>query len=311
MTERETWLQKRKAGIGASDIAAVLGISPWRTPLELYLDKRGELPPQEDKPQLRRGRMLEPIVLDFYQDETGHEVTRKQEHVIDGFKMATLDGFDAVVKAPVEAKTVNAFAAKEFGEHGSDDVPLHYAAQVHWQIMLTGSGSGYLAALIGSDDFRIFELRRDRDLEDLLVARATEFWQRVLDGRPPEPSCETDVKLLYPRDAGSQVEADAEITEAVRVLAGIKSQIKALEESEATMAGAVKTYIGEHSVLVGADGKPLATWKAAKESERIDWKGAFDKLQSYANAPSDAVQRAIAEARQTIPGSRRFLLKGQ
>lgn len=309
MSDRESWLAARRAGIGSSDIAAVLGISPWRSPLELYLDKRGELPPQEDKPQLRRGRMLEPMVLRFYADETGHEVTRQQEHIVDGFKMATLDGFDAVASAPVEAKTVNAFAAREFGEHGSDAVPLHYAAQVHWQIMLTGAGSGYLAALIGSDDFRIFELRRDRELEEMLVARASEFWARVQSGTPPEPICEADVRLLYPRDAGSQIEATPEIEAAVNRLESVKLQIKAAEAEEAGLAGQIKTFIGEHSILTSADGKPLVTWKTAKDSERIDWQAAFDKLQGYANAPQEAVQRAIAEAKKTIPGSRRFIIK--
>ena len=182
--DRAAWLAQRRNGIGASDIAAVLGISPWKTPLQLYLDKRGELPPQEDAPQLRRGRMLEPLVLDFYADETGHQVTRQQECVVgaEPWMMATLDGFDAIDNAPVEAKTVNAFSAQEFGEHGSDEVPLHYSAQVHWQMMLTDASTGYLAALIGSDDFRIFTIQRDRDLELLLIARATEFWQRVQSG---------------------------------------------------------------------------------------------------------------------------------
>lgn len=301
--DRAAWLASRKRGIGASDIAAVLGISPWKTPLELYLDKRDELPPQPDQPQMRRGRMLEPLVLDFYADETGHTLTRQQEHIADDWKMATLDAFDATACAPVEAKTVNAFAAREFGHAGSDDVPLCYAAQVHWQIMLTNASTGYLAALIGSDDFRIFELRRDRELEQMLVARATEFWQLVQDGRPPEPTSEADVRLLYPRDAGSQIQATQAIANSCLTLSGIREQIKTLEAQESTLASEIKTYIGEHSLLVDTTGRPLATWKAAKESARIDWQAVAHE--------AGATPEQIAQHTATKPGSRRFLLKGQ
>lgn len=302
--DRAAWLAQRRNGIGASDIAAVLGISPWKTPLQLYMDKRGELPPQEDAPQLRRGRMLEPLVLDFYADETGHQVTRQQECVVgaEPWMLATLDGFDAIDNAPVEAKTVNAFSAQEFGEHGSDEVPLHYSAQVHWQMMLTDASTGYLAALIGSDDFRIFTIQRDRDLESMLIARAAEFWQRVQAGNPPEPYSEVDVKLLYPRDTGSSIEATPEIADAVAELAALKAQAKDIEAKEGLAGMKIKTFMGENATLIGLDGKPLATWKTAKGSQKTDWKAIAEALA----APPEI----IAAHTTTSAGSRRFLIKG-
>ena len=302
--DRAAWLAQRRNGIGASDIAAVLGISPWKTPLQLYMDKRGELPPQEDAPQLRRGRMLEPLVLDFYADETGHEVTRQQECVVgaEPWMLATLDGFDAIDNAPVEAKTVNAFSAQEFGDHGSDEVPLHYSAQVHWQMMLTDASTGYLAALIGSDDFRIFTIKRDHDLESLLIARAAEFWQRVQAGNPPEPNSEVDVKLLYPRDTGSSIEATPEIADAVAELAALKAQSKDIETKEGLAGMKIKTFMGENATLIGLDGKPLATWKTAKGSQKTDWKAIAEALA----APTEIITAHTA----TSAGSRRFLIKG-
>ena len=301
--DRAEWLAQRRNGIGASDIAAVLGISPWKTPLQLYLDKRGELPPQEDAPQLRRGRMLEPLVLDFYADETGHQVTRQQECVVgaEPWMLATLDGFDAVDNAPVEAKTVSPFLAKEFGEHGTDEVPLHYAAQVHWQMMLTDASKGYLAALIGIDDFRIFTLLRDHELESLMIARATEFWQRVLDGNPPDPSSELDIKLLHPRDTGSSIEATPEIADAVAELAALKAQAKDIEAKEGLADMKIKAFMGDNATLFGLDGKPLATWKTAKGSQKTDWKAVTEALA----VPPEI----IAAHTKTSAGSRRFLIK--
>ncbi len=303
MNDRESWLAARRAGIGASDIAAVLGISPWKTPLQLYLGKRGELPPQEDAPQLRRGRLLEPVVLEFYTDETGHAVTRQQEHIIgaEPWMMATLDGFDVVSAGPVEAKTVNAFAARDFGEHGSDDVPLHYAAQVHWQMMLTACDRGYLAALIGGDDFRVFELRRDRDLEGMLIARAGEFWRRVQTGAPPEPICDLDVKLLYPSDAGASIVATPEMLQWCEAMSEAKQAEKNAASHVELNAFRLKAAMGEASTLLGPDGKPVATWKKAKDGQKTDWQAVATALHA---APD-----LVAEHTTTTAGSRRFLLK--
>lgn len=305
MNAHEQWLADRRKGIGASEIAAVLGISPWTTPLELYLDKRGEIPPQEDTPILRRGRRLEPIVIEFYEEETGRAVTRQQERIIgaEPWIMATLDGFDAAVGAPVEVKSVNAFAAQEFGDAWTDEVPLNYAAQCHWQMMLTDSSTGYLAALIGSDDFRIYELKRDRELEQMLVARAREFWQRVIDGNPPEPTDNADVALLYRRDKGLTISATPEIADVVLVLKQIKADIKNAEARADLAAMRIKSFMGDAAVLLGADGKPIATWKSNKDSNKTDWEAIAVAL----HANDDPA--LIADHTTTKAGNRPLLTK--
>jgi len=303
MNAHQQWLADRRQGIGASEIAAVLGISPWTTPLELYLDKIGELPPQEDTPILRRGRKLEPLIIEFYEEETGRAITRKQDCVVgaEPWMKATLDGYDAALAAPVEVKSVNAFAAQDFGDSGSDDVPLNYAAQVHWQMMLTDSGTGYLAALIGSDDFRIFELKRDRELEQMLVARAREFWQRVIDHEPPEPTNSADVGLLYRRDKGLSIAATPAICDLVMTLKQTKDRIKRDEALADHTATQIKSFIGDAAILLGADGKPMATWKSNKDSSKTDWEAIATELQ----APAELIKQHTA----TKPGNRPLLLK--
>ena len=68
----------RRAGLGASDAPAALGLSPWKTPLELFLEKTGRAAPVEEKLSMRIGRALEPVVLRAFVDETGLAVTRQQ-----------------------------------------------------------------------------------------------------------------------------------------------------------------------------------------------------------------------------------------
>ena len=304
MNVRDTWLEARRKGIGASDIAAVLGVSPWATPYQLYLDKRGELPQEDEKPVLHRGKRFEPVVLQFYEDETGHAVTRQQEHVVgaEPWMLATLDGFDAVVGAPVEAKTRNEFYRRdEFGEPGTDEVPIYYGAQVYWQMMITDADAGYLAAMIGLDDFRIYRFERDPDLESLLVARGREFWTMVENGTPPEPRTDTDVKLMYRKDSGASIEASPDVVAACERLRAIKAEAKELEAEVDGLSMQIKSAMGAASVLTGPGGKPMATWKAAKDSQKTDWQAIAMALM----APPELV----AEHTKDVPGSRRFLLK--
>lgn len=65
------WHEQRRAGIGGSDVAALLGLSKWKSPYQLFLEKTGNAPPQEDNEAMYWGRMLEPVIRDAYEEKTG------------------------------------------------------------------------------------------------------------------------------------------------------------------------------------------------------------------------------------------------
>lgn len=260
----------RSKFVGGSDIPAILGCSPYVTPVELYVKKRtgAETP---DNPVLRRGRMLEPYVRELYTEETGNGLLPSVFVVgPEPWMGANLDGVVATSHHRVfEAKTANPWTRKDWGEAGTDSIPVYYTAQVQWYLGITGFAVADLAALIGLDDFRVFHVEADAAIFAALVERAREFWRRVQEGDPPAPTNAEDVFRLFPQHTpGMAREATDADVEALAELRGVKDQIKALEAREDDLRLALTARIGEAESLELA-GKTLATWKA-QESRRID-----------------------------------------
>lgn len=307
---REQWLADRKHYIGGSDEAALLGVSPWRTPLDVYLEKTGDAAPFEGNDATYWGTRLEDIVAEEYARRTGNKVRRRNAvlvHPEHDFLRANLDREIVGQKRILECKTAGLRSADSWGEDGSDEVPDYYLPQVAHYMAVTGATGADVAVLIGGQDFRIYHVERDPELERLVLERAVSFWQdHVVPRVAPPPMSAQDVVRLYPADDGNALDATPEIAAAVQQLADVRAQIKALQGdkddpaqgTEGYLANAVKTFLGSAAILRGPSGKPMATWKAAKEAER------FDAKRFQAENPDLAAHYTI-----TVPGSRRFLLK--
>ena len=179
------WLEARRSGIGGSDVAAVVHLSQWRSAFEVFLDKRGELPLQEDNEPMRWGRILEPVIRHEYEETTGFlvEPVPMLRCVKHPYMLANLDGLVSEHKRVVELKTAR--TAEGWGEDGSDEVPLPYVMQVQHYLFITGFEVADVAVLIGGSDFRIMHIEPDRELQDMLVESEYAFWQRVQRNDPP------------------------------------------------------------------------------------------------------------------------------
>lgn len=134
MNANAEWLALRKTGIGGSDAPVVCGMSPWKSALELYLEKRGEAEPEDlsDNDAVRFGTLLEDVIADEYVRRTGRKVRRvnRQLRAKDHpFMVANLDR--DVVGQPriLECKTAGIHAKDEWGEQGTDEVPEYYLLQ--------------------------------------------------------------------------------------------------------------------------------------------------------------------------------------
>jgi putative phage-type endonuclease len=210
---RDAWLDARKSGIGASDAAAVLGVSQWRGPLQVYCDKLGiaQTDPAEVE-AMEWGLALETPIAARYQRETGRTVIdpgpftihRSPEHP---FMLATVDRFIDTPdrgRGVLEIKTTGGFR----GEWDTD-APLPYQIQIMHQMAVTGLAWGSLAVLVGGQKFLWMDVERNDEFIAALVEREREFWQRVQDQNPPPPdaseSCRELLKRLYPREAPGQV----------------------------------------------------------------------------------------------------------
>jgi len=198
------WYAARLTGLGASEIAAAAGLDEYMTPLGLYAVKTGldtdDVEDEGDDPR-RMGRLLEPIVKSEFARrrkitflDPHPPMYRHPEHE---FIIATPD---AVITEDslLEAKTASWRMADEWGEEGTDCVPTNYLLQCQTQMAVMGADIVHLAVLFDGSRLKMFEVLRNDELIALVIAAASELWQRIKDRNPPEPTWEhpTTPKLV-------------------------------------------------------------------------------------------------------------------
>lgn len=275
--------------IGGSDVGAILGVSPWVTPFMLYQKKTGayveDITPAKQR-ILDRGHRWEPIVLEMLVDELrdrGHDVqviATGRRHIDPELPFLACE-LDAELlidgeETNAEMKTASHFAAGGWGDYDSEDVPIYYAAQVMHGLMIVPRRRAVVAALTGFDERPMVRwINRDDETIAAIRAREVEFWQRIQDGTPPDPTTPEDVKWLYPRDSGVSIEADEELISACATLKLLKRDAKIIDGDIEILATKIKARMGSAAVLLGADGKPLATWKTNKDGTTTDWQAAY------------------------------------
>lgn len=268
---REQWLQDRMSGLGGSDAPAALGLSKWKTPLALYMEKRGELPAQPENEPMRWGTRLEPIVRQEYAERTG-EVVRLPEgllrHPQHPWMLATVDGVTDSQRL-VEIKTAR--TAEGWGEPGTDEVPQAYLIQVQHYLAVTALPVADVAVLIGGQDYRQYEVPADPELQELIIEQEAAFWRAVQEGTPPNPVTYADVVARYGRTSkGGSVPASDEVLEALAALRRYKAERAELDAEEEQVKAVLLAAFGECDTLVDRTGAVLATWKASKGRTSID-----------------------------------------
>ncbi len=269
------WLEQRRKGIGGSDAGAVLGLSPYSTPLDVWLDKTGRSEPIEDNEAMYWGRTLEAVVAQVYAERTGDKIRRKgmtasKEHP---FMLANIDR--AIVghangPGVLEIKTAGQHVADQWGESGSDEIPQHYYAQLAHYLAVTGYTWARLAVLIGGRDFRVYDIPRDEEIIAKLVEEERNFWESyVKTDTPPDPANAADIAKRWPKDNGTQITASEDIEQAVKLLGDVKAEIKVLDGHKKDLEAEIKTAMGDAATLVDYAGNPLATWKT-QTAKRLD-----------------------------------------
>ncbi len=227
MLGRAEWLDARRAGLGGSDIGAILGLSKYRTPVDVWMEKTGRTAGQDETLQMRFGSYAEDFVAREYSARTGMAVQRfttmlhhptapilgnVDRLVIPAGQKKAAHQREIRTDLGLECKTASAFAVfedSEWGPEGTDQVPASYLVQCATYMGLTQCSAWDLAVLFGNQELRIYHLSRDRELENELIARADEWWQRhVVADVAPEPTCLADVKALYPRVTDKAIDAD-------------------------------------------------------------------------------------------------------
>ena len=287
MSPRAEFLVRRKQGIGGSDIAAVIGLSPWRTALDVWLDKTGNgAEPVESSlvgatASLWWGSQLEALIGKAYTAVTGRRICRYNALLIDPetpYFIGDVDflGYCADGKTPatkkgvrtdlgIEIKTAR-YPGEEWGADGTDEIPAWYMAQVQWYMGLLPSVTRFdVVTLFGGSELRIYPVERDPDIISALRNAADAFWRDfVAAGSPPPPATADDVRALFPATQTASVTASPEVEKIVahcRRLSRLRIDLTA-EEDE--LKDRIAVAIGDAEELRNADGAVLATFKNEK-----------------------------------------------
>lgn len=305
-TAREEWLQARKGGIGGSDIAAICGVNPYAGPLDVYLDKLGLIAPKAENAAMRLGTKLEPVLADLYSEETGKSLILSPlvRHHKKTWALGTPDRLIVNELRGVELKTAGLRSAHLWGEE-EDAIPPHYMVQCQWYMAVTGFPDWDVAVLIGGQDFHIYHLTGDAELQAQLFDIGGRFWRdhvlaQSLPALDASESWDTYLSAKYARHSDALLSASEEAERWARELQDAVRILKQAKERKETAENHIKDSIGDNAGIIGKSWK--ATWKKTKGRSIVDW-GAF----------ADAChQPALLAAHTTTQeGERRFLFKAK
>ena len=280
---REEWLAVRKQGLGSSDAAAAVGLNPYKSQLELWLEKTGrdtslpKLDPQDEDSPAYWGNILEPIVAAHYSRRSGHRVRRINavlQHPEPQLKWMLANIDREVIGAPevqiLECKTAGINGARLWKE----GVPEYVQLQVMHQLAVTGKQAADVAVLLGGQHLEVHRIERDESMIARLIDLERLFWDYVVSDTPPPAdgtaSAEAALRCLYPEDKGQTLDFSqhTELASTYLELKAVRQRIAQQETREARLKQALQQAMGEASRAEFAEG--YISWKKSKDSIGLD-----------------------------------------
>lgn len=245
--DHEEWLSIRSKYIGGSDAGAVIGLNPYKSRYALWAEKTGKVPGFEGNITTKVGSYLEDLVAKMFEEETGKKVRRKNRTMVNDlypYSCANIDRAVCGENALLEIKTTNSIPIMK--QLRKSEFPEAYYAQVVHYLAVTGLEKAYLAVLINCREFKVYELERDQDEIDALMAAEKEFWTYVETNTPPaldgmDSTGETLLKM-YPESSDKSLDLFAYETD-LREYMELSAQIKALTALKDEKANIIKEYM--------------------------------------------------------------------
>lgn len=256
----EEWLKEREHGVGASEVGAILGLSPFETPFSLWLKKTKQVEPEPENEAMIWGHLLEDAVAKRWEMVTGEKVIKASAadiiyvHPEYDFMRATPDRIVRGRKKLLECKTT-------ISQVDPEDIYPHWIAQTQFQMYVTGIHDADLAYLVQGRYFGYVHIPYDPEFTEFLAEKVKEFWnENVLGGKEPDLISVTDFAMKG-SDPGTTIEADEEAISHIMSTVELNAEIATAETARDAHKDAVKLYMGEAEALT-VNGKPIATWKS-------------------------------------------------
>lgn len=278
---RNEWLKERQKGIGSSEIASILGLNPYQSPLDVYNSKikDPDREPQEETPKTRAGLMVEPVVAKLFKIETGY--TPVQDHKIrfnDKFPFIRAN-IDRMIlrtddKAQVHHETPGVLEMKntehrtiarwDEDESGVKQLPLYYWCQIQHQMFCTGWIWGFLYFFVSGYDTRSFYVEPNGDFTKDMVKEADIFWHKnVLKQIPPRPRTAEEVCQLFPKSMKDKAVEAGEALYGIHVEAyALDQELKEKDKKLTLMKNKIVVAMGDAEILTH-QGQVITTYKSS------------------------------------------------
>lgn len=316
---------RRREGISATDAAPILGLSPWKSPAEVWLEKKKpELVEMKENKFLYWGTRHEQTIAEEYSKVTGQNL--KPSPLLYNAKIKwMMCSPDRIIlpsdKKGLECKTANERMSYLWGPAGTDRVPQEYLIQCQHSMMTTNIHEWDLAVLIGGCDFRIYHIFRDKELMRLMYQQEEEFWRRFISGSET-PECDWGksitefVRKKYPQHKDGQKysvddNGDEVIKKSILDLIDARSSLSSTKKIEDTQKALIQSYMADSEVMDWIEKGVHITWRNIKDSVNVDWKKIIEELLPHVSLPADEKKKLIDRYTTTKAGTRRFVFKSQ
>lgn len=268
--DHDAWLKARDKGIGGSDASVIMGINPYKSPYELWMEKTGQAEPKDltGNMSVYWGTKNEPAIANWFQEETGKKVQRlgtlqNREYP---FMLANVDRTVVGENAGLEIKTAG---VKQYRKWKDDEIPDAYYCQCLHYMAVTGADYWYIAVLLGGNDSKWKRIERNEEDIQTLIKAEKEFWNLVQTKTAPpvdgSPSCSHALAARYAGVPDTEIMLPEEADELIARIHEDTEIKKKLDEQIDLNQNRLKEMLG--NAEVGRIGSFQVTWKATSPRE--------------------------------------------
>lgn len=293
LKSNEDWLKFRKTGIGASEASAVLGISQWRSALEVYADKISKDISSHENERMMIGKMIEPTIAKIWEQKTGLVAIEKPLTVI------TSEEIPYVYCTPDrwvgEYEFLELKNTSYYRDIDEMNVPLDYIMQCQHSMLVAGVDHWHLAVLCNGNHFFHTIIERSKEMHDMMREAYAEFWQAVQNKTPPVPdNVESSKKALSNlfEPVESQIELDDIAIANAKEYKNLSKQIKELEEKRGKYGNKLRHFLQEKTLGIAENIK--VSWKEQKTNRLNSTKLKEEMPDTYKRYTEETTSRVLS-----------------
>ena len=266
--DRLTWLKARQAGIGGSDVSAIMGLNRWKSLIDVWVDKTTSVQDDEPSEAAYWGTVLEDVVAGEFVRRTGLRVRRCNQLLQHGeypYMIANIDreiiGRPNGQRVGLECKTASEYRKDEWSD---EEIPAEYILQCQHYMAVTGYDAWWIAVLIGGNKFAYKLIERDEEIIKMLIEQEGIFWHQYVEPKvmPPADGSEACTKALskmYPNSNGQAMALDAECKALLERRDKLKERADLTKRQLEQIDNTIKAKLGDAEI--GEVGCYRVSWK--------------------------------------------------